>query len=258
MKLLVCIKAVHSKYVSDNLTGTEKYVINPYDFLALCKAVNLKNEHTQVTCLCMGSQDVIEVLYKCLALGADNAILLSDPAFAGSDTYATSYILERAIEKIDHDFIICGNRSVDGETGQVGYNLGVRKKYFCVDNVCNVMLDAGKALKVEIAAGKTKNIAVIKAPALIIFNDFISEMSVSLFAIKKAKKKQIMIWGKDDIDCDYRYIGQAGSKTRVTDSINIVSQHSAISMNDITSYEAMRFLLEEMQKITVDMESERL
>lgn len=254
MKLLVCIKAVKSKYVNSNLKETERFVINPYDLFSLHKAVKLKNEYTQVTCLCMGAREVTEILYKCIALGADDAILLSDPQFAGSDTYATSYILERAIDKIEHDFIICGNRSVDGETGQVVYGLAARKHYFCINNASDMAWNGEMGLKVETIINQRKDTISIKSPAIIAFNNFISDISVSLFALKKAQRKQIVIWGKDDINCDMRYIGQAGSKTKVKKIKNIAFTRSSMFMDKITCFEAMQFLLKEMENIKINME----
>ncbi len=254
MKLLVCIKAVLSKYAGDKLAGTEKYVINPYDLFALNKAVSMKNTDTKITCLCMGSGEMKEVLYKCLALGADEAILVSDPAFAGADTYATSYILQKAIEKIEHDFIICGNKSVDGETGQVVYNLGARLNYRCISQVANAELNGEKELKIETICNRKKNIGLIKAPAVIVFNDFISEMSISLFALKKARTKAITVFNKEDIECDSRYIGQDGSKTKVRASGNITAQRETVLMNESEPEEVMKFIWGELQKNSAYME----
>lgn len=95
---------------------------NPFDLNALEEAVRLKEEFEgSVTVISMGPPGAKETLRDALARGADDAILLTDKGFAGSDTWATSYTLAMAIKKIgDYDLVFCGEKTVDGDTGQVG------------------------------------------------------------------------------------------------------------------------------------------
>ena len=97
MNIIVLIKPVSEKYVNNNSANEENLVINPYDLYALSNIVELKNKNKDIhiTCISMGSLKAKDVLIRCRAIGADDVILLSDEAFAGSDTYATIYILER-------------------------------------------------------------------------------------------------------------------------------------------------------------------
>lgn len=247
MKLLVCVKAVQSKYAGDNLVGTEKYVINPYDLFALNKAVQLKQYGATVTCICMGSNEMKEVLYKCLAIGADEAFLVCDFAFAGSDTYATSYILQKAIEKVEHDYILCGEKSVDGETGQVVYNLASRLKYFCASNVLDVRYHGNKELIIETLSHGEKIVGIIKEPAIIVFNDLITELSVSLFSLKKAQNKTIIVLTKEDMQCDERFLGQAGSKTKVIASKIIDAERKPVEIKEKSSNEVVQMIMKELQ-----------
>lgn len=249
MKLLICIKAVLGKVLNENSREKEKYVINPYDFFALCQTIKMKNDHTEITCLCMGPIGAKEVLYKCLALGCDHAILLCDSAFAGSDTYATSYILYQAIQKIDHDFIVCGDRSIDGETGQVAYNLAARKNYLCISDISEFISNKYGKIKLETNSSTRKNVIKIAPPAILVCNNWIQETSVSLFALKKAKKNPITIWGKTDINCEVTDIGQTGSKTKVIGTQNIRSKRSSIIIDKIENDEVAYVLFNEIKKI---------
>lgn len=135
MKIVVCIKQVpDAKDVRlDPKTNTlaregVQSVINPYDRHALEEAVRLKEKHSgNVTVLTMGPPQAEEILREAIACGADDAVLVSDRAFAGSDTWATTYTLAKAIEKIGNaDLILCGKQAIDGDTAQVGPGLAVR------------------------------------------------------------------------------------------------------------------------------------
>ena len=98
-------------------------IFNPEDLNALEQALRLKEEHhgSKVTVLTMGPQRAADILREALYRGADEAVLLSDRAFAGADTLATSYALATAIKKIgSYDIVLCGRQAIDGDTAQVG------------------------------------------------------------------------------------------------------------------------------------------
>ena len=130
MKLIVCIKQVPNtvEVKLDPATGRlirdgVPNIINPDDKNALEEALRIKDENpgTTVTVLSMGPAQADVAMREALAMGADEAILLSDRAFGGSDTWATSYIIATAIKKInDFDIIFCGRQAIDGDTAQVG------------------------------------------------------------------------------------------------------------------------------------------
>ena len=98
-------------------------IFNPEDLNALEQALRLKEEHpgSRITVLTMGPQRAADILREALYRGADEAVLLSDRAFAGADTLATSYALATAIKKIgSYDIVLCGRQAIDGDTAQVG------------------------------------------------------------------------------------------------------------------------------------------
>jgi len=100
-------------------------VVNPFDTYALEEGVRLRERFSgKVTVISMGPPQAEEMLREAISCGADEAILISDRAFAGSDTLATSYTLSCAVNKIgDYDLVICGRQTIDGDTGQVGPEL---------------------------------------------------------------------------------------------------------------------------------------
>ena len=97
-------------------------VFNPEDLNALEEALRLKDQHGgRVTVITMGPPAAVNVLRESLYRGADEVILLTDKAFAGADTLATSYALQRAIRKLgEYDLVLCGRQAIDGDTAQVG------------------------------------------------------------------------------------------------------------------------------------------
>lgn len=129
MNILVCIKQVPDtiEVKTDPETHTllraeMPAMVNPFDKNALEAAVQLKEAHGgSVTVLTLGPEQGRDALKECLSVGADRAVLITDPSLAGSDTYATSYILSRAIQTLGNfDLILCGKQAIDGETAQTG------------------------------------------------------------------------------------------------------------------------------------------
>ncbi len=106
-------------------------ILNPYDLVAVEMAVRLKEEHDcRVSAVCMGPPQAESVLRQALSLGIDSAILLSDRAFAGADTLATSYTLAQAVETLSQEsevnLVICGKQAIDGDTAQTGPGIATR------------------------------------------------------------------------------------------------------------------------------------
>src|SRR5215210_3817167 len=131
MRIIVCIKQVPevAEIKFNNETNTiiregVPNVVNPFDRRALAEAIRLRDHFSgEVVVLTMGPPQARDALVECLAAGADRAIHLVDPEFAGSDTLATARALAMALSKEAGDIIFCGKYSVDGETGQVGPEL---------------------------------------------------------------------------------------------------------------------------------------
>ena len=129
MKLIVCVKQVPNttEIKIDPVTNTlvregVESILNPFDAYAIEEAVRLKEQHGgHITVISMGPPQAEPTLREAVSLGADEIILLSDRAFAGADTLATSLTLAAAIKKVgDFDLILVGQQAIDGDTAQVG------------------------------------------------------------------------------------------------------------------------------------------
>jgi electron transfer flavoprotein beta subunit len=128
MKIIVCIKQVPNttEIKIDPVKNTlirdgVPSIINPDDKTAIEVALRLKEQHgAEVVVLTMGPMQAEKALREALAMGADQAYLLSDRAFAGSDTLATSTIIAAAVKKLGADLVLCGRQAIDGDTAQVG------------------------------------------------------------------------------------------------------------------------------------------
>src|SRR5271165_1482323 len=138
MHIVVCIKQVpdSAQIRVHPVTNTimrqgVPAIVNPYDLFALEEALRLKDRHGgRVTVLCMGPPQAEEALRKCVSFGADDAVLVTDRAFAGADTLATSYALASAIRTIGLDqavdVVFTGKQTIDGDTAQVGPGIAKR------------------------------------------------------------------------------------------------------------------------------------
>lgn len=135
MKIVVCIKQVPATGDAKIDPDTKriireglKSIMNPFDLYAVEEAVRIKEKlGGEVIALSMGPESAMASLREAISMGADHGVLLSNKAFGGSDTWATSYTLAKAIENIgDVDLVICGKQAIDGDTAQVGPGIAAR------------------------------------------------------------------------------------------------------------------------------------
>ena len=225
MNIVVCIKQVPgtTEIKIDPETNTlvregVESIINPFDTYALEEGVRLKERcGGRVTAISMGPPQAEAALRETVSLGADEAILLSDRAFAGSDTWATSYVLSQAISKIaDYDVIICGRQTLDGDTGQVGPGLSEMLGIPFTAYVSKIEEIKEGYIKVQRMVEEGYEVIEMALPAVI---TVVKEINVprlpSLRGSMKAKTAQIPVWTAGDIGVDADKAGMAGSPTRV-------------------------------------------
>jgi len=225
MNFVVCIKQVPgtTEIKIDPVTNTlvregVESIINPFDTYALEEGVRLKERcGGKVIALSMGPPQAEAALREAISLGADEAVLLSDRAFAGSDTWATSYALSRAIARLgDCDLIICGRQTLDGDTGQVGPELAEMLQIPFVAYVSNVEEIRDGYIRVQRMVEEGYELFEMPLPAVI---TVVKEINVprlpSLRGSMKARTAKITVWGGDDIGADAGKSGVSGSPTRV-------------------------------------------
>jgi len=246
MNIIACIKSVRTELINFETLIGDNYSINPYDLFAFQSALDLKAQiDCNVTCLSMGSVGIKDSLIKCYAIGADNVVWLNDPAFAGSDTVATTFILANAInQKLDYDLIVCGEMAIDGETGQVPAGLAERLHIRYIAGVKNILEVVNNSVILQTSCEKYDNIIKVKLPAVLSFSDFTTYYkNFSLLTLKKAQRKNIKICTSKDLDIDVCRCGINGSKTRVlrTESNFIKKDGERINGN---SYEKAKLIKE--------------
>ncbi len=236
MNIIVCIKQVPdtTDIRIDPETNTlirsgVASIINPFDMYAIEEGIRLKEKFGgKVTILTMGPPQAEDALREAISLGADEAILVSDRAFAGSDTWATSYTLSKAIHKIgESDLIICGKQAIDGDTAQVGPGISAHldiPQVAYVKKIEDISLgtrDTGQGtsggdMRVERMTEEGYEIIESSLPCLITVVKEINEPRLpSLKGKMKAKKIEIKKWGAKDLDVDPDLIGLNGSPTKV-------------------------------------------
>ncbi len=231
MKIFVCVKQVPgvSEVKIDPKTNTLVRegilsILNPNDRNAIEIALILKEKYTaEIIALTMGPPQAEEILRETLAMGADKAYLLTDRAFAGADTLATSYTLALAIKKLLNEsdseekyLVICGAQAVDGDTGQVPPELAEELEIPQVAYVLNVELKENKL----IAERKFRAVEIVvietNLPALIsVLNDINEPRYPSMAGIMKAHNLEIVHLDAAALNADPSKIGLNGSSTEV-------------------------------------------
>jgi electron transfer flavoprotein beta subunit len=181
-------------------------------------ALKIKDaSETRITVLTMGPPQADEALREALSRGVDDAVLLSDRAFAGSDTWATSTTLSNAIRKLgDVDLILCGKQAIDGDTAQVGPEMATLLDIPYATFVKNIEVLDDRHLKVTRQTDEGMELWKIPMPALITVIKEVGEPRLpSLRHKMRAKKAEIPIWGVSHLGLDPSTVGLSGSYTQV-------------------------------------------
>ncbi|MCP4180405.1 MAG: electron transfer flavoprotein subunit beta/FixA family protein [bacterium] len=227
MHIIVLIKQVPElKNVKlDKETGTViregvESVVNPLDLYAVEVALSLKEKFdSRITALSMGPLKADKAIREVISMGVDNGVLLSDKKFAGSDTWATSYIIGKAIEKLGNfDLILAGERAIDGDTSQVGPEVAAYLDIPTATYVNKIETFSLQDKQCKITRATESGIEMLKISLPVLFT-VVKEISIPRLPTYKGKKyaKQIdiPIWGINDLDLNENFIGLKGSPTRV-------------------------------------------
>ena len=204
-------------------------IFNPEDLNALEQALQLKEQNpgSTITLLTMGPPRAAEIIREGLFRGADGGIVLTDRAFAGADTLATSYALSCAVRKIkDYDIILGGRQAIDGDTAQVGpqiaEKLGIPQVTYAeqILNIENVITVNGSADECRPRNAKLiQRYKYAKTPSE---KQGLSEECLKLYEQRPALN--LYEWSVNDVDADLDQVGLAGSPTKVKAVQNVVFQ----------------------------------
>ena len=228
MNIVVCLKQVPdtNEVKIDPITGTliregVPSIINPDDKNALEEALRLKDNHgAHVTIISMGPPQAEIALREALAMGADEAILISDRAFAGADTLATSNALAATLRKLDYDVIFAGRQAIDGDTAQVGPEIAEHLNIAQITYVEKVEIIQG-GLKVRKAWEDGYEDIEVKTPVLLTAIQELNEpryMNIkNIFDMYQ--NKEVKVWNADYIEADKALLGLKGSPTKVKKSM---------------------------------------
>lgn len=253
MDILVCVKQVPDtteikiNYETNTLIreGVPS-IVNPFDAYALEVAVRLKEKHGgTVTVLSMGPDQAKAALKECLSVGADKAYLLSDRAFGGSDTLATSYILASAIHSLGKfDLIMCGKQAIDGDTAQVGpeiaEHLDIPQVTYALD--ADVTEDGKVIIKKETETGYEMVETQIPALLTVVKTEFEPRMA-SVKAKIAANRKPIDVITSQDITIDLSRAGLKGSPTKVKKTYTPPMKGDSVVIKEETAKESVDKLI---------------
>lgn len=225
MKILVCVKQVPdtNEVRIDPVKGTlirdgVPSILNPDDSNALEAALAIKdsNPEVKVVVLTMGPSQANVMLRECLAMGADEAYLLSDRAFGGADTCATSTTIAAGIKKIgDVDIILAGRQAIDGDTAQVGPQVAQRLGLPVVTYVQDIKIEGNKVI-VQRQMEDGYEVIEVQTPCLLTAVKELNEPRyMSIYGIIDAYKKEIHMWNHEDVLLDSKECGLNASPTQV-------------------------------------------
>jgi len=225
MNIVVCLKQVPgtTEVKIDPQTNTLirqgiENIINPFDTYAIEEGVRIKEKDGgKVTVISMGPSQAEAALREAVSLGADEAVLLSDRAFAGADTWATAFTLSCAVKKLDkYDLIICGRQTIDGDTGQVGPELAEMLDIPFVAYVSRIEEIKESYLRVLRMIEEGHEIIETTLPAVITVAKEINIPRLpSLRGIMKSKSAKIDTWDIKELGVDESAVGLSGSSTQV-------------------------------------------
>jgi electron transfer flavoprotein beta subunit len=231
MLVISCIKQVPdtTQVKIDPVTNTLvregiPFIVNPYDTHAMEESLRLKDRYgLRALALSMGPPNAEAALKKALALGMDEAVLLSDRTFGGADTLSTSNVLAAAIRKLAArdtvGLVICGKQTIDGDTAQVGPGIAVRlglSQLTLVDRIVDLDFLANR-VKVRRKLEGRYEIVEARLPAMITVVREINQPRYPTVPMRlKAEKAAVTVWNNADLGLDVNTIGLKGSPTWVS------------------------------------------
>ena len=225
MHFVVCIKQVPdtTDVKIDPETNTlmregVESIVNPFDMYAIEEALRLREKvGGKITAISMGPPQAEAVLREAISMGVDEGILISDRAFAGSDTWATSYTLAMAIRKIGHfDVILCGKQASDGDTAQVGPGIGTHLDLPQITYVRKIEeLEDGRIVAERLLENGYEVIESSVPCILTVVKEINEPRLPSLKGKMAARKAEIVTLTAEDIGAEKDKIGLDGSPTKV-------------------------------------------
>jgi electron transfer flavoprotein beta subunit len=257
LNIVVCIKQVPNtnEVRLDPKTGTliregVPSIINPDDKAGLEAALRLKDEQgAHVTALSMGPPQADTALREALAMGADEAILVTDRAFGGADTWATAHTLAAALKKIPYDLIITGRQAIDGDTAQVGPQIAENLNISNISYAEEIKVE-GNYVTVKRQFEDRYHIVKAKMPCLI---TALSELNEPRYMTPGGifdayREKEVKILTRKDLDVKDEDIGLKGSPTRVIKTFTKSPKAAGTLVNNLNPQEAAEYMIGKLKE----------
>jgi len=260
MEIVVCVKQVPdtTEVKIDPVTNTlirqgVPSIVNPFDKNAVEAALVLKEKHGgKVTVISMGPPQAKDALKECLAMGADAAILVSDRAFGGADTLATSYTLAAAIKKLGTvDLILCGKQAIDGDTAQVGPEIAEHLGIPQVTYVAKVEVD-GTTARLEREHEDGYEVIEVNTPVMLTFVKSANEPRYpTVKGTMRANRAEIPVWTLADLEVDEAKLGLKGSPTQVRKIFTPKQRTQGVLIQKDTAREAVAELIAKLSEAKI-------
>jgi electron transfer flavoprotein beta subunit len=257
MKIVVCIKQVPDTAggVKFNPDGTLDRasmlaIMNPDDKAGLEAALRIKDadpDNTKVTVLSMGLPKADAVLREALAMGADDAILVTDRVLGGADTWATSTTIAGALRNLDYDLVITGRQAIDGDTAQVGPQISEHLGIPVISYAQKIVDIDEQARTITVERQFDDRYMVVKAslPCLVTaLADLGENLYMTPGGIFDAVDADVTVWGRDDLkDVLDENIGLAGSPTQIAKASDKVRKGKGETVKDLGPAEAVDYIV---------------
>lgn len=255
MNIVVCIKQVPDTKggVKFNPDGTLDRaamlaIMNPDDKAGLEAALRIKDETgAKVTVLTMGLPKADAVLREALAMGADEAVLVTDRVLGGADTWATSTTIAGALRNLDYDLIITGRQAIDGDTAQVGPQIAEHLDLPLISYAQDIKIE-GDSVIVQRQYDDRYHVLKAKLPCVI---TALSELNEPRYmtpgGIFDAYDTEITTWGRKDLkDVDDSNLGLAGSPTQIAKASDKVRKGKGVMMTAETAEEGVEYIMDKL------------
>lgn len=256
MEIVVCIKQVPdtTEIKINPVTGTlirdgVPSIMNPDDKGGLELALRMKDQYgAHVTVITMGPPQADLVLREALAMGADDAILLTDRKFAGADTLATSNALAGALRTLKWDLIITGRQAIDGDTAQVGPQIAEHLDIPQISYVANLERKSNNEFLVKKETEEGYQMLEVSAPCLLtVLASANKARYMSVPGIVDAYNKEVQLWSADKIDVDETKLGLKGSPTKVLKAF-AKGMKQAGQVYEVEAEEAVGLIISKLQE----------
>jgi electron transfer flavoprotein beta subunit len=256
VNIVVCVKQVPdtNEVKLDPVTGTlirdgVPSIMNPDDKAGLEAALELKDANgAHITVVSMGPPQADDVLREALAMGADEAILVTDRAFGGADTWATSTTIAAAVKMLDYDLIITGRQAIDGDTAQVGPQIAEHLNIPNISYAEDIKVE-GDAVIVKRQYEDRYHTIKVQMPCLV---TALGEMNTPRYmtpggVFDAYRTDEVKVWTLENIEVDKTNIGLKGSPTRVFKSFPKALK-AAGTVVQLDPQESADFLLEKLKE----------